>query len=39
MATPEQAEMIAMQRATQISSAPGMAALLAKVQSMPVKNT
>ena len=38
MATPEQAEMLAMQRATQIAQAPGMAALLAKVSSMPVKN-
>lgn len=38
MATPEQAEMLAMQRATQFAQAPGMAALLAKVSSMPIKN-
>lgn len=38
MATPAQEEMLAVQRATQIGQAPGMATLLAKVASMPVKN-
>lgn len=38
MASPEQQEMLAVQRATQISQAPGMAALLAKVSSMPIKS-
>lgn len=35
MATPEQAEMLAMQRASQIGLAPGMQSLLDKVKSMP----
>jgi hypothetical protein len=38
MASPEQQEMLAMSRASQIGSAPGMAALLAKVKEMPIKN-
>lgn len=38
MATPEQEQMLAVQRATQIGQSPGMAALLAKVSSMPAKN-
>lgn len=38
MATPEQETMLAVSRATQIGQSPGMAALLAKVSSMPVKN-
>lgn len=37
MATPEQEAALAVQRATQIGTAPGMAALLAKVSSMPTK--
>lgn len=39
MASPEQQEMMAMQRASQIGASPGMAALLEKVKSMPVKTT
>lgn len=39
MATPEQQAMLAIQRADQISSAPGMATLLNKVKSMPSTNT
>lgn len=39
MATPEQQEMLAVQRAQQIGSAPGMSALLQKVASMPAKNS
>lgn len=38
MATPEQEEMLAMARANQVAQGPGMAAILAKVTSMPVKN-
>src|SRR5581483_10448163 len=37
-ATPEQEAALAIQRATQIQGAPGMAALLAKVSTMPAKN-
>lgn len=38
MASFEQQELLAMQRANQMSQAPGMAALLARVNTMPVKN-
>lgn len=38
MATEQQQEMLATQHATHIESSPGMAALLAKVKSMPIKN-
>lgn len=37
MATPEQQELMAIQRANQMGSAPGMAALLEKVKNMPIK--
>lgn len=38
MASPEQQEFLAVQRASQMGQAPGMAALLAKVKEMPIKN-
>lgn len=38
MATPEQEEMLAVARANQVAQGPGMAAILAKVNSMPIKN-
>lgn len=38
MASIEQQEMLALQRATAMGQAPGMAALLEKVKSMPIKN-
>ena len=38
MATLQQEEMLAMSRAQQVASGPGMAAILAKVNSMPIKN-
>jgi len=38
MASAEQQELLAIQRASQIGSAPGMAALLERVKTMPIKN-
>ncbi len=37
MASPEQREMLAIQRATQVGSGPGMAAILEAVKKMPIK--
>ena len=39
MATPEQEEFVAMQRASQMGQAPGMQALLDRVKNMPIKNS
>ena len=38
MASPEQQELLAMQRAQQVSTGPGMAAILNAVKNMPIKN-